>query len=242
MTNLPSSTPNVPVPLSMSVQGADAMHVVFILDRSGSMSGKEADVIGGFNSYVEELRANPAGPVGISYVRFDNYPELIWNDVPLADVPQMTSEHYQPRGSTALLDAVGSTVSAIHDMPEQRYIVIVHTDGMENASREWTKEKVKDLIEKYDAKDNWTFAFFGEGPDAWAQANDYGYARARTASYAPADMRDVYFAKARATNVMRDRGMRGSKNFGDAVARTMKTEASEDEIEELLKGGEAKSV
>ena len=76
--------------IGKSLDGDDVSHVIFILDRSGSMRGKEEDVIGGFNAYIDELRANNEGAVGISYVRFDNEIELVWNDMPLADVPHMS--------------------------------------------------------------------------------------------------------------------------------------------------------
>jgi uncharacterized protein YegL len=226
--------------LDLALQGNDVMHVVFILDRSGSMSGKEADVIGGFNSYVDELRRNPAGPVGISYLRFDNVVELVWNDVPLADVPRMTPDDYAVRGNTALLDAVAMTVSSIKDVTEHRYVVIVHTDGMENASREWTVERVKTLIEERQARDNWTFAFFGEGVDAWSQAERYGYGAGQRAEYSAARAKDLYMANARVSNVMRSKTMRSSKKFADATSQVMRDAAlSDDEIERALKEDDA---
>ena len=217
---------------------ADVTHVVFVLDRSGSMSGKEADVIGGFNGYVESLRANPAGAVGLSYVRFDDHLELVWNDLALADVPDMTEATYSVRGSTALLDAVGATVSAVRDNPAHRYIVITNTDGQENASREWTTEKVRALIQEREARGNWTFAFFGEGIDSWADAARYGYATGAAMAHNSADIRDVYASKARVSNVMRSRSIRATKEFAAAAAAVMRDrDMTDEEVERVLEGG-----
>jgi hypothetical protein len=226
--------------IAAAIQEDDVTHVIFILDRSGSMSGKEADVIGGFNSYVDALRANPAGPAGISYVRFDDQLELVWNDLALADVPPMTDATYSVRGSTALLDAVGATVSAVRDEPTHRYIVITNTDGQENASREWTAGNVRSLIQEREARGNWTFAFFGQGIDAWADAGRYGYGAGAAMSHAAADIRDVYASKARVSNVMRSRGIRSSREFAAASAAVMRDpEMSDDAVERVLDGAEA---
>jgi uncharacterized protein YegL len=218
-----------------AVTGDDVMHIIFILDRSGSMSGKEDDVIGGFNSYVETLRREPAGEVGVSYVRFDQQLELIWNDVPLAAVPRMNGETYSVRGSTALLDAVGTTVSAVRENAAHRYTVIIHTDGMENASREWTAENVKALIERYEAKGNWTFAFFGEGIDAWSQADRYGFTPRSSMKYEKGNLHAVYASKGRVSNVTRKEKMRASPNFAAATeAVTNEPGISDEEVARIL--------
>jgi uncharacterized protein YegL len=223
--------------LATTVHGDDVTHVIFILDRSGSMRGKEEDVIGGFNSYVDELRKTPHGEVGVSYVRFDQLIELVWNDVPLAGVAHMSRDTYSVRGSTALLDAVGMTVSAVRDNSAHQYIVITNTDGMENASREWTPDGVKQLIKDREALGNWTFAFFGEGTDAWSQASAYGFSANTAAAYSRADMRHLYEAKARVSNVMRSRKMRATKDFAAAAAAIMGDAAmSDDDVERILSG------
>jgi uncharacterized protein YegL len=225
--------------VATALAGKGVLHVIFILDRSGSMSGKEEDVIGGFNSYIEQLRTNPEGHVGISYVRFDNDAELVWNDVPLADVPAMTHDTYAVRGSTALLDAVGMTVSAVRENAEHNYIVITNTDGEENASREWTAEAVKALIEKYSAKDNWTFAFFGDGVEAWSQARDYGYAASASMAYASHQTRDMYDAKARVSNYMRRNRMRKSERFAEATRAAIEdADISDEALGAVLEGAD----
>jgi uncharacterized protein YegL len=215
--------------IATTLCGEDVTHVIFILDRSGSMHGKEADVIGGFNSYVDELRREPEGQVGLSYVRFDNELELVWSDVPLADVPRMDDTLYAPRGATALLDAIGTTLSAVREREGHRYTVIIHTDGLENASREWTGDAVKNLIEKLQAKGNWTFAFFGEGIDAWQQADAYGFSGGRRAAYKANDRESMWKATARVSNVMRKRKMGSTARFADVSAAVVANEAMSDE-------------
>jgi len=221
--------------IATTLSGDDVTHVVFILDRSGSMGGKEADVIGGFNAYIDTLRANPGGQVGVSYLRFDGQLELVWGDLPLTDVPRMTTDTYSVRGNTALLDAFGMTVSAVRENDAHRYIVITHTDGQENASREWTAEKVKELIERHEAKGNWTFAFFGEGIDAWSQASRYGFSGGSSMAYAKDDLRAVYASKGRVSNVMRARKMAATKEFAAATFAIMQDpDMSDEDIATIL--------
>ena len=116
--------------------------LVFILDRSGSMSGLEKDTIGGFNSMLEKQRKEPGNAV-VSTVLFDNLTEVIHDRVPIANVPDLTDREYFVRGCTALLDAVGGAIHHIgnvhkyarrEDVPEKTLFIIT-TDGMENASR-----------------------------------------------------------------------------------------------------------
>ena len=129
--------------------------IVFILDRSGSMAGLEGDTIGGFNSMIEKQRRQE-GEAYISTVLFDNHSDVIHDRVPLDKVPRLTEKEYYVRGCTALLDAVGSAVHHIgnvhkyareEDVPEKTVFVIT-TDGMENASRSYSYEKVRAMIEE----------------------------------------------------------------------------------------------
>ena len=233
MDNIPSTFDGQA--LATTFTGEGVTHVIFILDRSGSMSGKEDDVIGGFNGYIDTLRDCDDGDVGVSYLRFDNAIELVWNDLPLADVPRMTHEHYQVRGNTALLDAVGMTVASVRENAGHRYIVITNTDGQENASREWTAERVRHLIREYEAKGNWTFVFFGEGIDAWAEAAQYGYAAASVASYGRGQYKDAFLAKARVSNVMRKNKMRSTRDFARATRSVMDNpDISDAQVEQIL--------
>ena len=127
--------------------------IVFILDRSGSMAGLEADTIGGFNSMLKKQQAEP-GEAYVSTVLFDNYCEVIHDRVDIRKIEPMTERDYYVRGSTALLDAVGKAIHHIgnvhkyareEDRPEKTLFVIT-TDGMENASREYSYERVRQMI------------------------------------------------------------------------------------------------
>ncbi|MDP9236006.1 MAG: VWA domain-containing protein [Chloroflexota bacterium] len=212
----------------------EVTHVIFILDRSGSMAGHEADVIGGVNAYVEGLRTAP-GAVGISYVRFDNVAELVWNDVALADVPAMTSDDFLVRGSTALLDAIGKTISAVNARDDHTYIVIIHTDGHENASTEWTKKKVRALLKERTQAGNWTFLFFGQDIDAWAEAADAGFAAGNVKAYGAAERRGRYRMDSRMTSMMRAQKIRSTQHWS-AASDAAERGASDEEVIQILKG------
>jgi len=164
--------------------------MVFILDRSGSMAGLEADTIGGFNAMIEKQRREP-GQAFVSTVLFDNASEVIHDRVSLEKVPVLTRETYYVRGCTALLDAVGDAVhhiSNVHkyareeDRPEKTVFVIT-TDGMENASRRYTYDKVKRMIEERKTRYGWEFLFLGANIDAAREAARFGIGEDRAANY-----------------------------------------------------------
>ena len=155
--------------------------LVFILDRSGSMAGLEADTIGGFNAMIEKQRGEP-GEAVISTVLFDNETEVIHDRIPLDRVPRLTEKEYYVRGCTALLDAVGGAIHHIgnvhkyareEDRPEKTLFVIT-TDGMENASRRYTYDKVKSMIERQRETYGWEFLFLGANIDAAREAARFG--------------------------------------------------------------------
>ena len=155
--------------------------LVFILDRSGSMSGLEKDTIGGFNAMIEKQRKEP-GEAVISTVLFDNETEVIHDRIPLDRVPRLTEKEYYVRGCTALLDAVGGAIHHIgnvhkyareEDRPEKTLFVIT-TDGMENASRRYTYDKVKSMIARQRERYGWEFLFLGANIDAAREAARFG--------------------------------------------------------------------
>ncbi len=164
--------------------------LVFILDRSGSMNGLERDTIGGFNSLIEKQKRE-TGEAYVSTVLFDNVCEVIHDRVKLEDIPPLTEKEYYTRGSTALLDAVGGAVRHIanihkyarkEDIPAKTLFVIT-TDGMENASRNYTYEKVKKMIEHEKSKYGWEFLFLGANIDAAETAANIGISRDRATNY-----------------------------------------------------------
>lgn len=164
--------------------------IVFILDRSGSMSGLEADTIGGFNSMIEKQK-KAEGEALISTVLFDNTSEVIHDRVSVQNIKPMTDEDYTVRGCTALLDAIGGAIHHIgnvhkyaraEDVPEHTMFVIT-TDGMENASRRYDSEKVKKMIERQKEKYGWEFLFLGANIDAVETARGFGISEDRAVNY-----------------------------------------------------------
>ena len=164
--------------------------LVMILDRSGSMSGLEADTIGGFNSMIEKQKKEE-GEALVSVVLFDDYSEVIYDRVPIEKVEPMTDSQYYVRGCTALLDAVGGAIHHIanihkyareEDRPEKTIFVIT-TDGMENASRMYTYDKVRRMITREQEEYHWEFIFLGANIDAAKESGRLGIRRGHSANY-----------------------------------------------------------
>ena len=164
--------------------------LVFILDRSGSMAGLEGDTIGGFNAMIEKQKRE-AGEAFVSTVLFDNVSEVIHDRVDIRKIQPMTDRDYYVRGCTALLDAVGKAIHHIgnvhkyareEDRPEKTLFVIT-TDGMENASRHYTYERVREMIRRQTDKYGWEFLFLGANIDAAAEARRFGIRADRAANY-----------------------------------------------------------
>ena len=155
--------------------------LVFILDRSGSMSGLERDTVGGFNSMLRKQKSEP-GECLVSTLLFDSETAVIHDRIPLERVPELTQEQYYARGSTALLDAVGGAIHHIgnihkyarrEDVP-QRTVFVITTDGMENASRRYDYDKVRHMITRQKEKYGWEFLFLGANMDAVTEAGRFG--------------------------------------------------------------------
>ena len=164
--------------------------IVFILDRSGSMSGLEADTIGGFNSMIEKQKKTE-GEALISTVLFDSTSEVLYDRVNIRTIRPMTDNDYTVRGCTALLDAIGGAIHHIgivhkyarpEDVPEHTLFVIT-TDGMENASRFYTSDRVKQMIERQKQKYGWEFLFLGANIDAVETARHCGIGADRAVNY-----------------------------------------------------------
>ena len=164
--------------------------LVFILDRSGSMGGLEADTIGGFNSLLDKQKREE-GEALISTVLFDNEIQVLHDRVRLEDVAHMTERDYFVRGCTALLDAVGGAIHHIgnvhkytrpEDVPAHTLVVIT-TDGMENASRRYTAPQVKEMVKRQQEKYGWEFLFLGANIDAVETAAHFGIDARHAANY-----------------------------------------------------------
>lgn len=164
--------------------------IVFILDRSGSMSGLEADTIGGFNSLLERQR-DAEGDALISTVLFNGSSEVIHDRCDIRGISPMTKRDYIPQGNTALLDAVGGAIHHIgnvhkyarpEDVPEHMLFVIT-TDGMENASRFYTIQRVREMIERQKSRYGWEFLFLGANIDAAETAGSFGIDKSHAADF-----------------------------------------------------------
>ena len=164
--------------------------IVFILDRSGSMAGLEDDTIGGFNAMIEKQKAEP-GEAFVSTILFDNHTDVIHDRVNIQKVEPMTRKEYYVRGCTALLDAIGKAIHHIgnvhkyareEDRPEKTLFVIT-TDGMENASREYTYDRLKAKIERQKETYGWEFLFLGANIDAVSTASRFGIGEDHAVNY-----------------------------------------------------------
>ena len=164
--------------------------LVFILDRSGSMSGLEKDTIGGFNSMIEKQK-QLEGKVHVSTVLFDNVSEVLHDRVDIQKIEPMNENQYFVRGCTALLDAIGGAIHHIgnihkyarpEDVPEHTMFVIT-TDGMENASHKYSSDRIKKMIKNQEEKYGWQFIFVAANIDAVETAENIGIRKERAANY-----------------------------------------------------------
>ena len=162
--------------------------ITVVLDRSGSMQSTKSDTIGSFNSFLAEQR-KVTGQATVSLVQFDDQYEPAYEGRPLDDAPDLTDDTYVPRGMTALLDAIGRTIVrtderfAKQGSRAELVIFVIITDGHENASKEYDREKVFKLIRSYEREHNWQFVFLGANQDAIAEAGDIGIVAQRAMTY-----------------------------------------------------------
>ena len=164
--------------------------LVFIMDKSGSMHGLEADTIGGFNSMIEKQKKLD-GKCLVSCVLFDNTSEVIFDREDISSIAQMTDDDYVPGGCTALIDALGGAIrhiGSVHkyireeDVPEHTIFVII-TDGMENASHIYTSDKVKKMVKKKEKESGWEFIYLAANIDAVKTGAVMGFREDRAVNY-----------------------------------------------------------
>lgn len=166
------------------------VELVFILDRSGSMSGLETDTIGGFNAMINSQKTID-GECRVTTVLFDDQMELLHDRIDLKGITKLTEKEYYVRGSTALLDAIGATINKIVSVQRntsdeeraEKVLFVITTDGYENSSREYSYGKVKAMIEKERDKYGWEFLFLGANIDALETAAKFGISKDRAADY-----------------------------------------------------------
>ncbi len=156
----------------------EKVEIVFILDRSGSMGGLEEDTIGGYNSFIKSKKNLDAK---LTTVLFDNKIEILHDRVDIKEVKNLTNKDYYVRGSTALMDAIGFTINKISkESKDRKVIFVITTDGLENASVEYSKSKIKRMIQK---RKDWEFLYLGANIDSYGEANSIGIRRERVSNY-----------------------------------------------------------
>ena len=168
----------------------NSTELVFILDRSGSMGGLESDTIGGFNSMLAKQQGQD-GECRITTALFDHEYEILHDRIDIKAVSPITEKEYFVRGNTALLDAIGKTIHKIDNTQQhtakkyraEKVLFVITTDGMENASREYTYDKIKSHIERQKSEYGWEFIFLGADIDAVEVADRFGIAKNRAQNF-----------------------------------------------------------
>lgn len=155
----------------------EEMDIIFLLDRSGSMSGIEDDTIGGYNSYIEKEKNLNAF---VTTILFDDKYEMINNRVPIKEVKKLTRKTYYVRGCTALMDAIGKSINYIDSKKSKKALFIITTDGLENASHEYNKEKIKELISGHP---NYEFMYIGANIDSYNEGRSIGICNENISNY-----------------------------------------------------------
>ncbi|MDO5859729.1 vWA domain-containing protein [Methanobrevibacter sp.] len=154
------------------------LDLIFLIDRSGSMHGSEKDTIGGFNAFIEKERKKELNTT-VTTILFDDDYEVLYERKDINDVGDLTENEYYVRGCTALLDAIGKTITTLNRKIDNKALFVIMTDGMENASVEFSKEQIKNMISSH----TWEFIFIGADIDSYAEAGSIGIRRSRTAHY-----------------------------------------------------------
>jgi Mg-chelatase subunit ChlD len=201
----------------------DATHIAVLLDRSGSMGSVKDETISGFNDFLKEQKA--AGEnASFTLVQFDSEStDVVHEAKPVRAVPDLNEDTYQPRGSTPLLDALGQTINStgrtLAAIPEtnrpDKVVFVVITDGEENASHQFTKKQVKQMIDHQTEKYDWQFIYLGANQDAFAEAGAVGISMAKAANYSPASMKSAFAGTSLNVAEYRRTGRASSLEYSD---------------------------
>ena len=156
----------------------ESIDIIFVLDRSGSMHGSEKDTIGGFNSFIENQKQKEV-KAKVTTVLFDHGYEVLYKRKDLYEVEELTENEYYVRGTTALLDAIGRTITSMDRQIDNQVLFVITTDGYENSSKEFTKKQIKNMISCH----NWEFIYLGADIDSYSEASMIGIRGDRTANF-----------------------------------------------------------
>lgn len=154
------------------------LDLIFLMDRSGSMRGSESDTIGGFNSFIQREKAKDSNTC-VTAILFDDQYEVLYKRKAIDDVAELTDKEYWVRGCTALLDAIGKTINTLDREIDNKVLFVIMTDGMENASREFSKDQISSLINSH----TWEFIYIGADIDSYSEAGNIGIRKSRVANY-----------------------------------------------------------
>ena len=157
---------------------SEKIDIIFLIDRSGSMYGSENDTIGGFNSFIAKQKQNETD-ARVTTILFDHGYEVLYKRKNLYDVEDLTRNEYFVRGSTALLDAIGRTITSMDREIDNKVLFVITTDGYENSSKEFTRQQIKNMINNH----NWEFIYLGADIDSYAEASSIGIRKSRVANY-----------------------------------------------------------
>lgn len=185
------------------------MDIIFLLDRSGSMHGLEEDTIGGYNNYINSQKNNN---VKVTTILFDDKYEMLEKRLPIKEVEELNDKKYFVRGTTALLDAIGKTINFMDKQKPEKVIFIITTDGLENASKKYTKAQIKELIEGHS---NWEFMYIGAGIDSYEEGSNIGINSKNISNYS--------------------KSKKGVSNLFKTIGNVCETYYLEDKIEENWK-------
>ena len=177
------------------------LDLIFVIDKSGSMWGSEEDTMGGFNAFIEKEK-NKEFNTKVTTILFNEGYEVLYERKAIEDVDELTSREYFVGGSTALLDAIGRTITSLNHKIENKALFVVMTDGMENSSVEYSKKQIKNMISSH----SWEFIFIGADIDSYNEAGSIGFKKSRIANYekSKAGINDAYCSVAYAADTMRD--------------------------------------
>ena len=185
----------------VSIQPKEDLDLIFLIDRSGSMHGSEDDTIGGFNSFIQKERKKELN-TKVTTILFDDQYELLYERKSIEDVSDLTEEEYYVRGCTALLDAIGKTITTLNHKIENKALFVIMTDGMENASVEYSKSQISNMINSH----SWEFIFIGADIDSYSEAGKIGLRRSRVANHRKSKegVADLYRSVENATYCLRN--------------------------------------
>lgn len=213
----------------MTKMSKAATHIICILDRSGSMSGLAEEVISNFNHFLKEQQ-ELEGKAKLTLCIFDDRYKLIYDEIDLQKAKPLTSEQYYARGMTSMNDAIGRTLT--NKAEHKKAIVLIHTDGHENSSKEYNSKDIKKLVKNL--KKKWEFIFVGAGIDAMAANRDYGFTHTLNANSNAKSYDNQYDLFNNATMNYRSAGMAGATQTACFVAEANAAEVDEDALSGIV--------